>query len=120
MALIVLIAICFLPCCFYLYVLMNWARDTRRQKTFSGSNRQAVITTRTTRLVAKPSGLAPKGERCIYGSGIGWCALERNVYGTIAASLLDNQVPPKTPMQPMGMAPAPPLQAMAHRDRRRA
>jgi hypothetical protein len=119
MALIVLIAICFLPCSFYLYVLSNWARDTHRRKTFSGSKRQAVITG-TNRLVAKPFGLAPKGERGIHGSGIGWSALEKNVYGVIATSLLDNHVQPKTRLETTGVATAPRLVAVEQRDRRTA
>lgn len=117
MALIVLIAICFLPCSFYLYVLIQWARDSQRRKTFSQSKTQAVTTTKPDRVAAKPAVLAPKGERLIHGSGLGWGALERDVYGTIARSLLDNEAEPKNGVETKGTVLAPRLRAAGHRAR---
>jgi hypothetical protein len=118
MALIVLIAICFLPCSFYVYVLIQWARDSQRRKTFSQSKTQAVTTTRPDRLAAKPAVLAPKGERHIHASGLGRGAFERDVYGIIARSLLNNEAQPKNRVGTKGTASAPRLQAVTHRARR--
>ena len=120
MALIVLIAICFLPCSFYLYVLIQWARDSRRGKTFSQSKTQRITSTKPDRVAAKPAVLAPRAERRIHGSGVGWGAFERDVYGIIARSLLDNRVQPKTGLGTKERVTTSRLQAVAHRYRRTA
>ena len=104
MTVIVLAIIGLMACVFYLWVLIQWVRDTKRAKNIVsmavnrgakgrpsaharviGFRKDAV---RGRRIAAQPSLRPPTAaERHFPVSGPGWNAVERNAYETIARSL---------------------------------
>jgi hypothetical protein len=102
---IFLAVICFVACVFYIHVLIQWFRDTRRAKTIASRSgneakerrqdvRDRVVSFRIDRIrrrrtASKPSLTPSPAERHFRGSGLGWSESEQNVHETIARSLVD-------------------------------
>ena len=101
MTVIVLTAICLLACAFYVYVLIHWIRETKREPTTRsaaenqtnencerkrphtiGSRRLTGRDGRFTARSLRPASVAMRSR----GSGLGCPECERNVYGLIARS----------------------------------
>jgi len=96
----------FMACVFYVFVLIQWVRDTKRVKTIvSMAADRATKARRQTRArvvgfqkdavrcrrSAQPPLVPSTAERRFQASGPGWNALERSVYETIARSLADGR-----------------------------
>ena len=103
MTVMLLAIIGLMACVFYLVVLIQWVRDTKRAKNIVSMvvNRDAkgrpsaharVVgfrkdAVRGRRIGAQPSLRPTAAERHFPVSGPGWNAVERNAYETIARSL---------------------------------
>ena len=99
MGLIVLRAICFLACGFYLFVLVHWIQEThRKRKTRSATEPRQNCEPQGLHIIdsgrairrrrhfaarsVRPTSLALRSR----GSGLGCLECERNAYDTIARS----------------------------------
>jgi hypothetical protein len=96
----------FVACVFYVFVLIQWVRDTKRAKIIVSiaEDRATKVRRRTRGRVVgfrkdavrdRPSAQPPlvpsTTARHFQASGPGWNALERNAYATIARSLADGR-----------------------------